>query len=314
MKVLRVNMRERNIVVEEDKYPGLGGRGYCVKRILEEVPADCEPLGRNNKLVITAGLLNNLGISGAERLSIGSKSPLTGGIKESNSGGVAALALSRQGYKAIIVEDIPLDKQLFILLINHKDAKIVSASEYKGMGNYELAEKLLQKYGEKHVVISNGPAGEALLLTAGIAVTDSDGRQGRFAARGGLGAVMGAKGLKAIVINNEDIEKPQVKDRKNFKACLKEYRDKIRANPTTGSWFNRLGTAGMVNFINSINGLPLRNFSCGKTDKADLVAGETIGKIISQRGGEGRTGHHCMPGCLVRCSKSRWQYLQTSYT
>lgn len=302
MKTIRVNMKELSIICETDKYPYLGGRGYCVKRILEEVPPDCEPLGHNNKVIITGGLLNNLGVSGAERLSIGSKSPLTGGIKESNSGGIAALALCRQGVKSVIIEEGAKDNQLYGLLINNKGASLFPASDYRGLGNYELVSQLKARFGDNNAVISIGPAGEARLLTAAIAITDKDGLPGRFAARGGLGAVLGAKGIKAIVISNENNIKPNVKQPQKFKEYLKEYQQKLLANPITNGWFSKLGTAGMVNFINSIGGLPVKNFSCGTWEKANSVSGETIGELIANRGGAGRTGHPCMPGCLVRCS------------
>lgn len=302
MKVIRVDMRNLSVSYEKDIYPYLGGRGYCAKRILEEVPPDCEPMGSNNKVIITIGLLNNHGVSGAERLSIGGKSPLTGGIKESNSGGVAALALSRQGVKAVIIEESTSDNQLYGLLINKNGASLFPASDYRGVGNYELVSLLKSRFGDNNAVISIGPAGEARLLTAAIAITDQDGVPGRFAARGGLGAVLGSKGLKAIVISNETNVKPNVKQPEKFKECLKEYQQKLLANPTTSVWFSKLGTAGMVNFINTIGGLPVNNFSCGRWEKASFVSGETIGELIAKRGGAGKTGHPCMPGCIVRCS------------
>lgn len=302
MKVIRVDLRNLSIGYEIDKYPYLGGRGYCARRILDEVPPECEPMGSDNKIIITIGLLNNLGLSGAERLSIGGKSPLTGGIKESNSGGVAALALSRQGIKAVIIENSTADNQLYGLHINKNGASLFPASEYRGMGNYELVSSLKKRFGDNNAVISIGPAGEARLLTAAIAITDKDGVPGRFAARGGLGAVLGAKGLKVIIVDNETNLKRDVKQPEKFKEYLREYQQKLLANPTTNGWFSRLGTAGMVNFINTIGGLPVKNFSCGRWEKAGFVSGETIGEIIDKRGGAGRTGHPCMPGCIVRCS------------
>ena len=134
---------------------------------------------------------------------MGAKSPLTGTIKESNAGGTIAAALGHLGITAIIVEgQAAKEGELFLLRIDEKgEASLLPAQEFRGMRTYALTEKLLQTYGDKTSVMCIGPAGEYRLKAASIQASDIDGRPCRAAGRGGLGAVMGAKGLKALVVD-----------------------------------------------------------------------------------------------------------------
>jgi aldehyde:ferredoxin oxidoreductase len=203
MKFVRVNMSNKSIRFEEvpPEYIGLGGRGLTSIMINTEVPATCDPLGPENKLIIAPGLLSGTPLANTSRISIGGKSPLTGGIKESNAGGTIADVLGRLGITAIIIEGKAPDGDLSLLRIDRNgNADLTSAVEFKGMRTYALTEKLLQRYGEKNAVLCIGPAGELQLLSASVQSSDVDGRPCRAAGRGGMGALMGAKGLKAVIV------------------------------------------------------------------------------------------------------------------
>ncbi len=176
-------------------YEGMGGRGMTSMIVSTEVPADCHPLGPENKLVIAPGMLSGSAASTSGRMSFGCKSPLTGGIKESNSGGQAAQVLARRGYAAIVIEGEAPKGSLVKIFINADGVKISDASDFKGLKNYDLAEKIKAEHGAKVAMISIGPAGEMKMGAASIAVTDREFRPSRHAGRGGVGAVMGAKGV-----------------------------------------------------------------------------------------------------------------------
>ncbi|MBN1975214.1 MAG: hypothetical protein JW787_16340, partial [Sedimentisphaerales bacterium] len=201
MKFIRVNMTQKTITVEEvpKDYIGLGGRGLTSIMINKEVPPTCDPLGPENKLIFAPGLLSGTSLVNTSRISVGAKSPLTGTIKESNAGGTVAVALGRLGITAIIIEgQAPNGDLSFLRIDENGDASLVPAREYRGMRTYNLVEKVLEVYGNKTSVLCIGPAGEHRLGLASIQSSDVDGRPCRAAGRGGLGAVMGAKGLKAI--------------------------------------------------------------------------------------------------------------------
>ena len=196
-RILRVNMSKLKISEEKigGDYLGLGGRGLTSMVVSKEVPPNCHPIGQHNKLVIAPGLLTGTAAANSGRLSIGAKSPLTGGIKESNVGGTAATKLARLGIAAIIVEGKPEKGKIYGLAVSKDGAKIFPADELRGLGNYALVEKLQSKYDKKVGIISIGPAGEMKMAMASIAVTSTNGTPSRHAGRGGMGAVMGSKGL-----------------------------------------------------------------------------------------------------------------------
>ncbi|MEA3360267.1 MAG: aldehyde ferredoxin oxidoreductase N-terminal domain-containing protein, partial [Thermodesulfobacteriota bacterium] len=198
-KILRINMSDMAFKTDElGEYAGLGGRALTSSIIDKEVPPLCHPLGLNNKLVVSPGLLTGTIAASSGRCHFGCKSPLTGGIKEGNSGGVVAQKIARLGYSAIILEGKPEDDKLRMVFISKDKTEVLPADEYKGLGNYETVERLREKYG-KVGIISIGPAGEQKLNAASIAVNDMDNKPTRHAGRGGQGAVMGSKGIKAIV-------------------------------------------------------------------------------------------------------------------
>ena len=142
-------------------YAGLGGRALTSAIVSNEVPPLCHALGADNKLVIAPGLLSGTTGAMSGRLSVGCKSPLTGGIKEANAGGQPAQVLARLGYAAIVLEGKPEDDTLYKITINKDGVQIAPANDLKMMGNYDLVEKIKGEHGDKFTSISVGPAGLA---------------------------------------------------------------------------------------------------------------------------------------------------------
>ena len=182
-------------------YAGFGGRAMTSAIVSKEVPPLCHPLGAENKLVIAPGLLSGTAGAQSGRISVGGKSPLTGGIKEANSGGQASQVLAKLGFSAIVLEGKPTSDDLYKIFINKDGVKITKDNSLKMLRNYDLVEKMKKEYGDKICCISIGPAGEMKMGAATVAFTDMELRPTRHAGRGGLGAVMGSKNIKVIVLD-----------------------------------------------------------------------------------------------------------------
>lgn len=302
MQILRINMSDLTYKYEEVKKEHLllGGRALTSKIIGEEVTPNAHPLGPNNKLVLSNGVLTGSLASSAERTSLGGKSPLTGGIKESNAGGTAGLHMGKLGLRAIIIEGIRDDFK--VVYIDKDGVRFDTAEDIVGKDISEAKDKIYDKYGDKVGFYITGVAGEMKMLTAAIANPDKDKNPTRFYGRGGLGAVAGSKGIKAVIFNPEGAEKNRPKDRERFKNAMKNYSLSLREAPATSQTYPELGTAGLVKTTNKLGALPTRNFSTGSFEKHEGISGETMREIILERGGEGATTHACMPGCQIRCS------------
>ncbi len=301
--ILRVNMTTRHISTEDvpDPYRGLGGRALTSAIIQAEVPGDSAPLGAENRLIFAPGYLTGTPLVNTGRLSIGGKSPLTGGIKESNVGGTMAYALARLGIRAIIVEGAaPADSLFFLRVHADASAELIEAVEYKGMRNYALAEKLLAAYGPKQSISSIGPAGEMQLASASIQTTDTKGHPSRSAGRGGLGAVMGAKGLKALVVSKAGRTARPIADPETFKAITKAFASAIKHDGWSGRVLPEFGTASIVANSNAQGALPTLNATRGSFDGADKISGETMAATIQARGGQ--TTHKGCSQCVIDCS------------
>jgi aldehyde:ferredoxin oxidoreductase len=302
-KLIRIDMGTKAITSGElGKYQKYGGRGLTSMIVAGEVPPTCHPLSAKNKLVIASGLLTGTIAANSGRLSIGAKSPLTGGIKESNVGGTASVKLARLGIRGLVIEGRPADDSLWYLVVNPEGVSLHSAAEFKGLKNYELVERLKGKHGDKTAVISIGPAGEMRLSGASIAVTDTHGRPSRHAGRGGLGAVMGSKGLKAIVIDDKGGAGAELKDKEAFKAAAGVFRAALEQHPVTkpNGGLYTFGTNVLVNILNEAGGLPTRNFTTGKFEGAGKIGGEAMTNNIKERGGEHH--HAACTGCIIQCS------------
>lgn len=306
-KILRVNMTDLTAKYENvpEKYKLLGGRGLTTAITCDEVPPTCHPLGPNNKVSYATGFVTGTSAPTSGRISIGGKSPLTGGIKETNSGGMAPQKLARLGIKAIILEGQPKEKGKFWLLQVNKDgAKLMPADSYTGKGLYETYPKLFDKFGKDVGIIGIGIAGEKLMAMAGVCVNDPENRPSRYAGRGGMGAVMGSKGLKAIILDDKGCPAIALANKEVFEAGRKKLIAAIQEHAVTkiGGALNTTGTATLINVINEAGALPTRNFSDGQFEGANKISGETIKETCEKRGGVGMVGHACSPGCIIKCS------------
>jgi aldehyde:ferredoxin oxidoreductase len=303
MKIWRIDVQKQSLSREvvPENWERLGGRGLLARILVDEVPAVCEPLGPRNKLIFAPGLLVGHRLSSCDRISVGGKSPLTGGVKEANAGGRTGLQLTHLGVKALIIEGQPKGDGWYTLHLSTAGARFDPADGLAGLGVYEAAPKLLERYGAKTAVALIGPGGEMGLASAGIQNTDKDGVPSRIAARGGLGAVMGAKRLKAIVIDASDGEKPPIADMKAFRQAQKEFNQALMAHPQTAV-YSDYGTAAMTNICNSMGAIPTRNFSGGQFEGAEKISGEYMRDLLLKRGGASDTTHACMTGCTIRCS------------
>ena len=305
-KILRINMGASGgpqFAVEPlGAYAGLGGRAMTSAVVNKEVPALCHPLGADNKLIIAPGMLSGSAAAISGRLSIGCKSPLTGGIKEANAGGQAAQVMGRLGYAAIILEGKPADSALYKVVVNKDGVKISAADELKMLGNYDTVAKINADFGEKVAIISIGQAGEMKMSAASIAVSDMEQRPTRHAGRGGVGAVMGAKGVKAIVLDDDGCKMPSPADPEAFKAANKAFVDGLRKHPVCGEGLPAYGTNVLTNVLNEAGGYPTNNFSSGRFAGHDKISGETQAEVENTRGGEGSATHGCHRGCVIRCS------------
>ncbi len=280
----------------------LGGRTLSSRLVSREVPADCDPLGRKNTLYFCTGVLAGTTVSSSGRLSIGAKSPLTGGIKESNAGGIVGLRMARQGLRCIAIEDAPRsDSAWKIVVVGKKETVLLDGEFLAGRGVYEKSALLIEKFGVKAGCITIGPAAEKLLHATGIACSDPHGVCSRYAGRGGLGAVMASKKIIAVVILADGENKPQFKDGDGFKEAAKKIVRLLKENPVS-SQFTKYGTAAMVDICQSLKVLPTRNFRHGVMAGAEKINGQAMYDIIKERGGEGKTEHACMNPCAIRCS------------
>jgi aldehyde:ferredoxin oxidoreductase len=303
MRFLRVNMNQGTISVEDvpKHYAGLGGRGLTSILINAEVPPTCDPLGPENKLVFAPGYLSGTPLPNTSRISIGAKSPLTGGIKESNVGGTVAAALGHLGITAIVIEgQAPEGSLNFLRIDENGDARLIPAGEYKGMRTYKLVGKLLKAYGDKTSVLCIGPAGEYKLAVASVQSSDADGRPCRAAGRGGLGAVMGAKGLKALIVDQRGTSADPIADPAAFREAVKAVVEAVRADHMSAEVMPKLGTAALVAPVNAMGAFPSYNARKGRLDGWEKISGEAMAQMIQERGGD--TTHMGCSQCMIHCS------------
>lgn len=303
MKMLRVDMSRQEVSYAPvpAAFDRLGGRALIARLLLEEVTATCDPLGPENKLIFTPGLLGGSGASTTGRLSVGGKSPLTRGVKEANAGGTGGDALAKLGIKAVVVEGQPAGEALFLLHIQEGAASLIPAGDLRGLGTYRTSELLQTRYGATSTVISIGQAGEFIMRGAGIAVTGEKDQRSNYAARGGLGTVMGSKRLKAVVIDRPVGKSIHFSNKDLFKAASNAFAQKLINDPKLGTQGSQhlYGTASIVGAMNEIGSLPTRSFSSGTFEASAELRGENLRELILAR--EGKVGTRCMPGCTIAC-------------
>lgn len=303
-KILRIDMGHsgspRVNVTELGDYAGFGGRAMTSAIVSKEVHPLCHPLSSENKFVIAPGLLSGTASAMSGRLSVGCKSPLTGGIKEANAGGQPAQVLARLGYAAIVLEGKPSDDTLYKIYINKDGVKVIPDNTLRMLPNYELIERMKKEYGDKIACISIGPAGEMKMNVASVACTDMELRPTRHCGRGGVGAVMGSKGVKVIILDDTGMPMRAPKDPVRFKDANKRFVDGLMKHPVTGKALPAYGTNVLTNILSEAGGYPTYNFKEGSFAGASKISGEVEAELEKQRGGN--PTHGCHRGCVIRCS------------
>jgi aldehyde:ferredoxin oxidoreductase len=313
MWILRINMTDRSYKLKEvpEAYKLLAGRGLTSTIVHDEVPPLCHPLGPNNKLVFSPGFVTGTVASTSARISVGSKSPLTGGIKESNAGSAWPQKLAVLGIKALVIEGQPADDKFWMVSIawdgdaGKPAVKFLPADEYVGKDLYEVYPKLFKRFGKVNVA-GIGLAGEFLYANSGIVFDDLAGRPSRYAGRGGLAAVMGSKKLKFILVDGKGGPGVEIADQALFDQGRKKLSDSLRTHDLTKpkGGLNTYGTAVLINIMNEAGGLPTNNFSSGRFEQAAAISGEAVFEGNKERTGKELYNHACSPGCIIQCSNT----------
>jgi len=244
----------------------IGGRGLGARLLWDLVGPDVEPLAPENVLIFTNGPLTGTGYQTSNRFSVTTKSPLTGTVLDANSGGFWGMQFKKTGYDVMIVRGRS-EKPVWIEIKNG-EITFRDASELWGMRVFALTEKLGQNNNKRNVLCI-GPAGENLSYMASI-MNDRE----RALARGGPGAVMGSKNLKAIVVEGKD--RPEIVDKERFKFMLYETRKLLAASPLTSQALPEFGTVVLMNIINNIGALATRNHQQTHFEGAEAISGEEL--------------------------------------
>lgn len=297
-KIARINLTTGEIKVEkldlDLAHKFIGGRGLGTKILYDEGVATCDPLSPDNKLVYITGPMTGSNSPSSGRYMVVTKSPLTGMIACANSGGIWGAKLKFAGWDAIIVEGKAAE-WTYISIVDDK-IELHSAKEYLGLMSEELDDKLKVEYGTEASVLSIGVAGENQALLAAV-MNDKD----RAAGRSGVGAVQGSKLLKAIVVKTSRRQLDNIADTEALKEANKRALKIIADNPTTGGGLRALGTAVLVNIINSVGSLPTRNWQESYAEYADQVSGEALAEKYLVKPG---ACFHCpiMCGRIINCN------------
>lgn len=291
-KIIRVNLKNGSIklegLYEEAAKNYLGARGLGTKIFADEVDPKVAPLSPENKLIFMTGPLTGTLASCPGRYEVIAKAPLTGTIGASNSGGHFGPELKFAGYDGIIFED-KSDKPVY-LYINDDTIELRSAEHLWGKTVFETTDELLKETEMDARVACIGPGGEKMVLFATV-MNDKN----RAAGRSGLGAVMGSKNLKAVVVKGSKSIK--VAKSSEFLEVCKDARSKLKAHPVTGVGLPTYGTEVLVNILNQSGALPTRNWrDGGYFEDADATGGESLtSKYLVRNKG-------CF-GCSIGCGR-----------
>ena len=304
-RIIRVNMTKLEANYEDfpADFTALGGRALTSTIVAKEVDPLCHPLGANNKLIFAPGLVTGSKAPTSGRISVGGKSPLTGGIKEANAGTTFAQKLGRMRIAAIIVEGKHEGDDYYLLKITNDGTEFIKANKWSNRGLYDVYKELYKEFGDKVSIGSVGIAAEIMGAASGICFNDPEGLPSRYAGRGGLGAVMASKGLKFIVVDGTGAPGVEILNEEAFNMGVKKLTNALTSHDVTkpGGALNSFGTGVLVNIINEAGGLPQRNFSSGQDDRSEKVSGEVKAEEIKKRGGV--RPHFCSPGCVIQCSE-----------
>jgi len=307
-RLLRIDMTNRKGTFEElpADYAHRAGRWLTSSIVHDEVPATCHPLGPHNKLVFSPGIVTGTSSPTSSRISVGGKSPLTGGIKEANAGTGWGRRLARLGIRAVVVEGRATD--WWCVKVNKNGVSFDRADEWTGQKLSDIFPAVFRRYGDSGSVdvCAIGVAGEYRMAAAGVCFNDQEGRPSRYAGRGGLGAVMGSKGLKLLVVDDAGASDVSIANPAGFERGRKKMTDAPLEHAITKPQgaLNSYGTAVLVNIINEAGALPTRNFRTGRFEGAAKIAGEAIFEGNKKRTGDTLYNHACSPGCIIRCSNT----------
>jgi aldehyde:ferredoxin oxidoreductase len=269
-KILEIDLTQRKVTTRaldmDIARLFLGGRGLGARLLWDEVGATVEPLAPENVLIFAVGPLTATGYQTSNRFTVSTKSPLTGTILDANSGGYWGMQFKRAGYDALIVRG-RADTPVYIEI--KPDGVTIHDAQHLWGQCVRATTQILGQNNNRRNVLCIGPAGENLSRIAAIM---NDGA--RALARGGPGAVMGSKNLKAIVVEGK--ERPEILDQELFKFMLYETRKLLRASPLTSQALPEFGTAVLINIINAIGALPTRNFQQSQFENAEAISGEML--------------------------------------
>ena len=304
-RIIRVDMTKLEANFEDfpADFAALGGRALTSTIVAKEVDPLCHPLGASNKLVFAPGLVTGSKAPTSGRISVGGKSPLTGGIKEANAGTTFAQKLGRMRIAAIIIEGKHEGDDYYLLKITNDGTEFIKANKWSNKGLYDVYKELYKEFGDKVSISGVGIAAEIKGAASGICFNDPEGLPSRYAGRGGLGAVMASKGLKFIVVDETGAPGVEILNEEAFNMGVKKLTKALTSHDVTkpGGALNSFGTGVLVNIINEAGGLPQRNFSYGQDDRSEKVSGEVKAEEIKKRGGV--RPHFCSPGCVIQCSE-----------
>ena len=290
-KIARINLTTGDISVEpldmELAHKFIGGRGLGTKMLYDAGVATVDPLSPENQLIYITGPMTGAAAPSTGRYMVVTKSPLTGMIACSNSGGIWGAKLKYAGWDAIIVEgEAP---EWAYIVIDDDKIEIRDASDLVGMKSELIDDTLKERHGQDFSVLNIGPAGEKKVLLAAI-MNDKD----RAAGRSGVGAVMGSKKLKAIVVRATRKNLDNIADIDALKEATKRAMEVIRENPVTGSGLRQLGTAVLVNIVNNIGAFPTNNWQGSYAEYGDDISGETLADTYLVKAG---ACHRCPIAC-----------------
>ncbi len=294
-RLIRVNLTDGSIGIEnieEDvarKY--IGGKGLAAYYAIREIKKGTDPLGPENKLYLFTGALTGTPAPLGNRTVAATKSPLTHTFTDSYMGGFWGPELKFAGYDGIILEGASAEPVR--VHIQDNDIQIIDAKSLWGKDTWETEEevkKLLGTIKKPAKVLSIGQAGERKELLAAI-IADA-----RAAARGGVGAVMGSKNLKAISVMGS--KQPELSDQKAMMAMVKEQNARMNKNPVTNDGLRHRGTVNILLGVNAAGGLPYNNFSGRQNPEAENISGEAMQKVLWN---DGKNWHPCW-NCVIKCT------------
>ncbi|KYH38199.1 MAG: aldehyde ferredoxin oxidoreductase, partial [Candidatus Bathyarchaeota archaeon B23] len=274
-KILRVHLSKGKSVVEDLAMRFLGGRGFAVKLLWDELPPGSGPLGPENLLILAAGPLTGYALPSSGKLVVASKSPLTGGYGDGNVGTRAAVQLRRCGLDAVVIKG-KAERPCY-LLVEGGRAEVRDASDLWGLDAFDAEDRLLGEHGGDVGVILIGPSGEHLVRFATVV-----SQRGRAGGRPGMGAVMGSKNLKAVVLKG--VSEPEAADPEGLRELGREAYGAIRGKENYDFW-RRQGTMATIEWCQENSTLPTYNFREGVFDEADAISGSTMERmVVKQRG------------------------------